>query len=176
MAVKSNISSLASSRKKFINQLVKQGFDYPEAEDLFHSSLLQVISKLDKLRDPEKLEAWFKTILKNQVNDCFRSKQKKRTLKKNIIYEFESLSPLGADLCKCSLKLLSSLKKNKYSEVLKCRYLEGESVKETAAKLKISENEVKVNSYRAKKKLKENLQKCCGISTFSEANDCVCDF
>lgn len=174
VAVKSSVRSLTSSRKKFINQLLKAGLDQSVAEDLFHSSLMQVISKLDKLRDPTKLEAWFKVILKNQVNDHFRAQKKQILLEQDLTYEVESLSSLNVDLCKCSLKLLYSLK-NEYLDVLKYRYLEGQSVKQTATRLKISENAVKVTSHRAKEKLKENLQKCCGIKKFSETNDCDCD-
>ena len=159
---------------RLVKKIYHQKRDSAVAEDLFHSSLERVILKLDKLRDKEKLEAWFKTILRNQVNDYYRSQKKQNVLEKNLQESFDDLTDLEVDLCKCSLKLLKTLKKE-YFDVLKHLYLEGLSIRQTAKKLYITETAAKVTAHRAKEKLRQTLQDCCGIKAFSETSNCACD-
>lgn len=175
VAAQTKFAGLLKARNKIIQQLRRNNLQQADAEELFQTALIQAIENFDQLKDQHKLEAWFKTILRNKMNDHFRALAKERMLTEKLAdTELEYIDGLETDLCQCTLKLINLLKPE-FKDVLKYRILEGYDLKTTAKNLGISESLVKVRTHRAKEEMKVQLKECCGMKTLSDAADCPCD-
>lgn len=175
MVVQNKVEGLIKARNKILKQLTSKGLGHSDAEEIFQSSLVQAITKLDQLRDNSKFEYWFNKILRNQLYDYFRKEKKDSILERELENKVSFfIDNLESSFCQCILKLIETLKPE-YNEVLKYRLVEGHSVKDTSKALEVSENVVKVRTHRAKEEMKEKLVECCGIKNLADASRCECD-
>jgi RNA polymerase sigma-70 factor (ECF subfamily) len=161
---------IINSREKILAQLQKKGLSRIDAEEVFHSALLQCIESLEQLKSPEKFNSWFRTILRNKTVDYYRERKFELLddATDNIAQETQEL------FCRCTYKLLELLK-DEYRSTLSERLINHRSVKETAKELDISEGLVKVRTHRAKEEMRVLLKQCCGLESARDAIDCECD-
>ncbi len=132
--------------------------DRAVAQDLCSETWMQVISSIKSFRNQGNFRNWLYTIAKRQVYAWLREKYSQERLEEyhalvpdNDSYISEEASALKEAFIK---KLLAKLSE-KQRTVLKKRFLQNYSVKEVSQEMKISVSQVKVISYRAKKKLLE---------------------
>lgn len=70
------IERIYDMHDKVVGKLVRKGIDRNEAPDLAVNILLDAVEAVDKLRDPEKLEAWVMVIAENNGNRYLRERAK----------------------------------------------------------------------------------------------------
>jgi RNA polymerase sigma-70 factor, ECF subfamily len=173
--VHNRAAGLIRAREKLVGELVRKGVGLADAEELFQSSLAQAIVNIDQLREGTRFEAWFKAILRNLTYDYFRRVKKEALLEAELeLQTRELVDDLEYDFCQCITKLMAMLKPE-HSEVLTYRLIEGADVRQTSSRLGISENLVKVRTYRAREEMKAKLFECCRIKTYADALDCDCE-
>lgn len=125
------------------------------AEDAVHEAFLKLIRNRKKIVDPASPSAKsyvYKT-LRSAAFDLYRrqKKQRENTLEMDEAMENTlTADDLSQDL---PISLLSELPP-KYASVMRCLFLDGLSIKETAAVLNISEELVRKRCERARKLLK----------------------
>jgi len=169
------VAQITQLKDQILGQLLKKGLTSSEAEDVFQSSMVKAIESFDSIKNPEKLENWFRVVVKNKVQDVFRARAKDKKTEKELlteakIHEAEQPEKL---LCQCVKGLVSQLKEDQ-RKPLEEIFFEEKSTKQVAKDLGVTENVLKVRVHRAKKKLREELEKNCGLKSVQDAEDCEC--
>ncbi len=124
------------------------------AEDAVQEAFLRLIRYRDKIRDPAspQMRAYVYKTLKSAALDLYRAQKRQRsrccTLDDAVGYALEE-----TDVGILSTDILADLPQ-KYAAVLRCLFISGLTVHETAAVLKISDACVRKRCERARKRLK----------------------
>ncbi|HYU17254.1 MAG TPA: sigma-70 family RNA polymerase sigma factor [Chloroflexota bacterium] len=122
-----------------------------EAEDLTSEVFLKAASLLDTSRDESAQRAWLREVARTALADYWRRFYRApREFAEETFRPPRSLrdGPTEASRADQLPDLLARLPKN-YRQVLELRFLQGCSVRETAAALGLSPGNVKVLQYRA---------------------------
>jgi len=140
---------------------------HEEAEDIVQDTLMKVWSRRDDLDKIESLEAYCLTICRNLSLD--RTKRKGNQTEPidslGTIPHDEDLGPYERmqqkDRIEMVRRLVNTLPEKQRS-CMQLRDFEGKSYKEIAAILDISEEQVKVNIFRARQAIKQRYQQIEG--------------
>lgn len=144
----------------FINQKVK---NKEIAKDINQDVFVKVFSKIDTLKNKDKIIPWIYQITRNEINTYFRKQKFNSEIA--VVEEVEILDKnLTAEFSKCMLPMINSLPE-KYKEAIKLSEIENLSQKELALRLNISYSGAKSRVQRGREMLKKSLQQCCTIST-----------
>lgn len=129
-----------------------------DIEDLIQDTMIETYKHIKKLREPEKFKMWVIKILVNKCNKLYKKKYR------NDIsideYNMENYIILNSQKdIEDDLNFYYLIKKLKYEEriVLVLHYMEQYSVKDISKILKINENTVKTHLFRARERIKKNL-------------------
>lgn len=164
-----------ANQERFLAFLRRHVGSEAEAEDLLQQALLKAIRHQADWDGKENILAWFYRVLRNALTDHYRASAAER--RKREILQAEpapSMSPEDRDrLCSCFEDLLPSLKPE-YAEVLRRVDLEQEEQAQVAASLGVSPNNLSVRLHRARRSLRMNLEKTCGVCTRHGCLDCTC--
>lgn len=145
---------------------VREIGDYHIAEDITQETFLEVYQKLKTLKDPEKFSTWLYAIVKNLCIAWYRknrflpesleeihiSKIETNTYSRYIASEHAKATAYAQrDLVK---KLLEKLKESD-REIITLHYFDEMTTAEIGTYLGISENTIKSQLHRARKRLKQ---------------------
>ena len=136
--------------------------DEEEAKDVVQEVLIRIWDRRNDLDSVENIEAWCMRITRNLSIDRLKSKHmsKTSTLKEDFDIVEKQKSPLEklemGDLISRIKKFIENLP-DKQKRIIQLRDIEGFSYKEIGEILEIDINQVKVNLFRARKSVKENL-------------------
>lgn len=129
-----------------------------DIEDLIQDTMIETYKHIKKLREPEKFKMWVIKILVNKCNKLYKKKYR------NDIsideYNMENYIILNSQKdIEDDLNFYYLIKKLKYEEriVLVLHYMEQYSVKDISKILKINENTVKTHLFRARERIKKDL-------------------
>lgn len=148
-------------KDKLFRLALRITFDRAEAEDIVQETLIRVWNKRDEWAQFGSIEAYCLTVARNLAID--RS-EKKDAQTVELTSEMEQLSeassPYEKLVNKERLTLIHRLI-NKLPEkqrlIMQLRDVEGKSYKEIAAILSLTEEQVKVNLFRARQKVKQTF-------------------
>jgi len=163
--------------RKFAISFVK---DEWVADDITQDTFEKVQARLDQLKDPAKLSAWIFRIAYNRCQDHFRKVQKEMRNGRNLtgLVQIQDVLPLDKKL---ELHQMSQCVQDKVGllpeslrSVLTMYEVMGFRQKEIAEILEISPGNVKTRLHRARRKLKEILEKECRFEK-DERNVLVCE-
>ena len=135
--------------------------DRAEAEDIVQETLIRVWNKRDEWPQLGSVEAYCLTVARNLALD--RSERKDaRTVELTPEMEQtpDASSPYDRLVNKERMKLLHRLLNRlpeKQRSIMQLRDVEGKSYKEIAALLNLTEEQVKVNLFRARQKVKQQF-------------------
>lgn len=136
-----------------------------EAEDIVQETLIKVWNKRDTWEDIDSIEAFSLTICRNLALDSNKRKgNNNASLEEEGIHEpvafasnpYEQI--LQKDRIALVRKLVNSLPEKQRS-CIQLRDFEGKTYKEVAEILHISEEQVKVNIFRARQAIKQKYEK-----------------
>ncbi|MDO5980256.1 RNA polymerase sigma factor SigZ [Flavivirga spongiicola] len=144
----------------FVNGKVK---DSELAKDIVQDVFLKAFSKIDTLKNKEKLVPWIYQITRNEITSHFR-KIKFNTSSKEVEAEELSNETLTSELTHCLNPFINSLPE-KYKEAIILADIKNIPQKEIAKRLSISYSGVKSRVQRGREMLKSNYEECCAIST-----------
>jgi RNA polymerase sigma factor (sigma-70 family) len=133
-----------------------------DAEDVIQELLVKVWQRKDQFDEIENKEAWCMTVTRNLCIDKIRGR--KQTSQDVSEYHFIADHTPSPDIItedreslKVVMDVLNSLPENQ-KEIIHLRDIEGYSYKEIAELTELTEDQVKVNLFRARQKLKEKLK------------------
>jgi RNA polymerase sigma-70 factor, ECF subfamily len=150
--------SLNAPLERFIRSRVP---DTDTADDLLQDVYLKIHTRIDSLRDDERMQAWVYQIARNTVYDYYRSH--KPALEITEVFpapEDEADDEIAERLAR-SVRTMIDLLPPDYREALLLTDYEGLSQKELAERLGISLSGAKSRVQRARKMLREMLLLCC---------------
>lgn len=138
-----------------------------EAEDLTSQIFLKAVRGLNCERGIQSMRKWLYQVASTTIIDYWRSHNRLTSSSLDVLLEAGWEDPTEDDLFGVNGKpvervqrILQALPQN-YREVLTCRFLLGLSVRETAAKLSLTEGNVRALQFRALKRavdLEQNEQ------------------
>lgn len=143
------------NQSKLKGFIFKHTKDKALAEDIAQDVFLKVYSKIDQLKDTEKLKSWIFQITRNSIADHFRNQSKPLKID-DLDWETETKT-LNECVLNCVMEILETLPP-KYREALELSELENVSQLDLARQLNISYSGVKSRVQRARQMLKEKMQ------------------
>lgn len=141
--------------------------NHEEAQDIVQDTMMKVWSKRDELESIESIEAYCMTICRNLSLDKMKAKSKQNESLDQIHTETPDLGVnpyeqmMQKDRIDLVRRMINSLPE-KQKSCMQLRDFEGKSYKEIASILNISEDQVKVNIYRARQAIKQKYQQIEG--------------
>lgn len=135
-----------------------------DIEDLIQDTMIETYKHIKKLREPEKFKMWVIKILVNKCNKLYKKKYRKDISIDE--YNMENYIILNSQKdIEDDLNFYYLIKKLKYEEriVLILHYMEQYSVKDISKILKINENTVKTHLFRARERIKKDLNEKEGV-------------
>jgi len=130
-----------------------------DAEDLTTKVFMKVLKNINQFQGRAQFSTWLYAIARNELNDFFRSRKTEAQFDEEQ-YGLAQQGGEPGDSVKIrqqkSVRVENILSKlpERYSQVLRLRFLQNLSVKETAEVLGITEVNVKVRQLRALRKAK----------------------
>lgn len=146
-------------KDKLFRLALRITFDRAEAEDIVQETMIRFWNKRDEWQELESVEAYCLTVARNLAID--RSEKKdSQTVELTAEAEEtpEASSPYDNLVSKERIRLIHRLMNNlpeKQRSIMQLRDIEGKSYKEIAALLRLTEEQVKVNLFRARQKVKQ---------------------
>lgn len=157
---KQNILPQKNKLYRFAYRLVG---DEEEAKDIVQETMIKAWNNQAVLTGVENKEAWCMRVTKNMALDKLKSKRHQTTdgFKEGFdVQDHKESHPGKLTELKDMMRTIKNFIKQlpeKQQQVVQLRDIEGLSYKEIGDALEIDLNQVKVNLFRARKSLKENI-------------------
>lgn len=133
--------------------------DSAEAEDVVQDTLIRVWNKRDEWSQVESIEAYCLTIARNLAIDRSQKMEARNTELTSEVREMpDTLTPYDRLAQDEQMQLIHHLVNGlpeKQRTIMQLRDIEGKSYKEIADILQITEEQVKINLFRARQKIKQ---------------------
>jgi len=150
--------SLSGKLRTFI---ISKVHDPALADDLLQEVFIRVHTRIDTLKDADKMQGWIYQIARNLIFDHFRKGKNEVSITELSEPEAEeSMSDEMAEALQDMAKMMDSMPPE-YCDVLCKSELGGMSLKTYAGETGISYVLARTRAFRARKMLKDMLMKCC---------------
>ena len=145
----------------------------PDADDILQQVFLKIQTRLDSLRDTEKLAGWLYRITRNAIIDHYRAQR-----------PLPDVSPAEDEPSRCELEVRASVAAMidrldpRYRDALRLHEYEGLTQAQIAERLGISLSGAKSRVQRGREQLKKLLLACCRFKTdrYGHIVDCEDDY
>ena len=148
-------------KDKLFRLALRITFDRAEAEDIVQETMIRVWNKRNEWNELESVEAYCLTVARNLAIDRSEKKDSQTVeLTTEVEQTPDASSPYDRLVNKERLKLVHRLVgelPEKQRLIMQLRDVEGKSYKEIAAALRLTEEQVKVNLFRARQKVKQKF-------------------
>lgn len=148
-------------KDKLFRLALRITFDRAEAEDIVQETLIRVWNKRDEWTQFGSIEAYCLTVAKNLAIDRSERKDAQTVeLTPDLEQASDASSPYERLVTKERMKLIHRLMTElpeKQRQIMQLRDLEDKSYKEIAVALNLTEEQVKVNLFRARQKVKQKF-------------------
>src|SRR5712692_8979740 len=142
--------------------ILKRIPDEQSAEDILQDVFLKIHTRINTLRDEEKLQSWIYQIARNAIADYYRAHKATLELPETLLLPEEPI--VNDDVVKeliPSIKAMVDSLPADYRQALILTEYEGLTQRELAARLGLSFSGAKSRVQRAREKLKTMLLDCC---------------
>jgi RNA polymerase sigma-70 factor, ECF subfamily len=157
-AFKSRVLPAKDKMYRFATRLLK---DEEEAKDIVQEAMIRVWNKRDDMHTLKNMEAWCMRIVRNLALDRLKSKQfNNNRLDETYHLQASGVSPeqrTEIDNTMENIHHFIAGLPDKQRQIIQLRDIEGFSYKEIGDILNLDANNVKVNLFRARKSVRENL-------------------
>jgi len=141
--------------------LVSRLPDEDDADDILQEVFIRIHTRLETVRDMDKLESWIYQIARNSITDYYRSRRKLVELASDLAVEDEHHEEDASESLAPSIREVVEALPEPYREALILTEYQGLSQKEMADRLGISLSGAKSRVQRARQKIKDVLLACC---------------
>jgi RNA polymerase sigma-70 factor (ECF subfamily) len=170
------VDALVENHRRFLSFLERRVGNRAAAEEILQSAYGRALEKGVPAEESEGAVPWFFAVLRNAVTDHYRRRAAEARAA-------ESLASAGvpaiadpelrAEVCACFRRLLPTLREE-YAEVLERVDLEERPVSEVAADLGITPNSASVRLHPARRALRTQLERSCGVCATHGCLECSC--
>ncbi len=131
------------------------------AEDILQEVIIKVHSRIDTLKDDNKIQNWLYQIARNTIIDYYRSQKQTQELPETLTNpEQNPIDKARQEIGTCLLPFIESLPEN-YRQTLTLSEMEGLTQKAVAAKQGLSLSAAKARVQRGRAMMKKMLLECC---------------
>ena len=152
-------SDILPLKDKLFRLALRITFDRAEAEDVVQDTMIRVWNKREEWTQFGSIEAYCLTVAKNLAIDRSQKKEAQNVeLTPEMEEESEASGPYDQLINKERMSIIHRLINElpeKQRLIMQLRDIEGESYKEIAKILNLTEEQVKVNLFRARQKVKQ---------------------
>jgi len=146
-------------KDKLFRVALRITFDRAEAEDVVQDTMIRVWNKRDEWSQMESIEAYCLTVCRNLAIDRSQKKEAQNMplttdIEQTIIASGPDDQLVNEERIKIIHQLINELPE-KQRVIMQLRDIEGESYKEISNVLQLTEEQVKVNLFRARQKIKQ---------------------
>ncbi len=146
-------------KDKLFRVALRITFDRAEAEDVVQDTMIRVWNKRDEWSQMESIEAYCLTVCRNLAIDRSQKKEAQNSpltseLEQTIVASGPEDQLVNDERMKIIHQLINELPE-KQRVIMQLRDIEGESYKEISNVLQLTEDQVKVNLFRARQKIKQ---------------------
>ena len=152
------------------------------ADDILQDVFMRILSRIDSLKDCDKLQSWTYQITRNAIIDYYRSQKTTSELPSTLTApDGESSNTASKDMDTCLLPMIHSLP-DPYREAVLLSEIEGKTQKEVAEKQGLSLSGAKSRVQRGRTMLKKMMFGCCSfefdkrgnVIDYERKGDCDC--
>lgn len=145
------------------------------AADLVQECLMKALKADHVPEDEEGVVTWFYRILRHAIIDAHRRRSTREQALEKLVHELPATLEAEDEktLCHCVMKLLPALPPGD-AELLRRIDLEGESATAIAQETNQRANTLNVRLLRARKKLREQVERVCRTCATHGCLDCDC--
>jgi RNA polymerase sigma-70 factor (ECF subfamily) len=155
------------------------------ADDILQDVFMRILSRIDTLKDCDKLQSWIYQITRNAIIDHYRAQKKMVELPSTLAAPDAELSNTASkEIDTCLLPMIESLP-DPYRESVMLSEIEGRTQKEVAQKQGISLSGAKARVQRGRSMIKKMMFGCCRFEFDKRGNvidyerkadsDCQCE-
>lgn len=144
-----------------------------DADDIVQRAFMKALERLATLRDPLRLRAWLFQIVRSEMLDHLRTQTRHREDQLEEDFDGAVTEAPVEGACPCVLEQLKLLAPED-REVLVGTVLEDETSTTLARRKDESVSAVTVRAHRARRKLRDRLQKHCGTTSLAACLSCSC--
>ena len=131
------------------------------ADDILQDVIIKVHSRIDTLKDGNKIQNWLYRIAKNAIIDYYRAKKQMDELPETLTNpEQDPSDKARQEIGTCLLPIIQSLLEH-YRQTLTLTEIEGLTQKKVAEKQGLSLSGAKARVQRGRAMIKETLLECC---------------
>ena len=142
----------------FIRKRVK---DHTDADDILQEVFIKILSKIDTLKDSDKLKNWLYQITRNTINDHYRQQKKRKSTDEPFDFLEDQDENTSMKAAESWIGLYIDGLPDKYREAVIMSELKGSSIGEIAKNLDLSYTNARARVHRGRQALKKNLTDCC---------------
>ena len=170
------IERLVAGHRDFLAFLERRVESRAVAEDILQAAFTKGLEHGAGV-DEEKAVAWFYRVLRNAVIDHYRSRSSQaramETWERNFEDRVEPDADTRNEICQCVSTLLDTLKPE-YRDALRIVDLDEGKLSDLAQQSGITADNAAVRIHRARKALRQQVQKACGTCADHGCLDCHC--
>jgi RNA polymerase sigma-70 factor, ECF subfamily len=160
------------AQKELVSFVYRRVRDKSIAEDIVQDVFLKVYTRMDQLKDTEKLRSWMFQITRNEIADHYRN-QGKEIIIDDLDWD-DTSKPLNDCVTSCLQQMIATLP-DKYREAFELSEIQNLSQIELAKKLSISYSGAKSRVQRARQMLRERMEERYAIKMDRYGNVTVCE-
>lgn len=144
--------------------------DASTADDILQEVFARIHSRIDTLRDSNKIQSWIYQITRNAIIDYYRTHKKMAELPESLSNpEMDSNDKTRQEIAGWLLPMIQSLQED-YFQALMLSEIDGLPQKEVAKKLELSLSGAKARIQRGRALLKKKLLECCSYEFDRKGN------
>lgn len=147
---------------KLYGFILKRVHNTEIANDLLQDIFVKIHTKIDSLKQDDKLTSWIYQVTRNSILDYFKTKKLTSDLPAEVIDPVEPVT-FNREMANCLKTMLNELPPD-HKEAIEQTELGTLSQKEYAEKIGISYSGAKSRVQRARQELNELFQSCCRAS------------
>jgi RNA polymerase sigma-70 factor (ECF subfamily) len=167
------LEHLVASHREFLAFLERRVESRAAAEEILQSAFVRTLERGGSLRAEESAVAWFYRLLRNAVVDHYRRRGRAPRTQELDEADAIEVPALRDAVCRCVERLLPTLRPE-YAEMLRAVDLDEAPIASVAARLSITPNNATVRLHRARRALKQQLERSCGTCATHGCLDCSC--
>ena len=142
-----------------------------DTDDILQEVFIKIIRNIDKVNQSENLRQYLYGIVRNSINDYFKTnKNTSLDTEKLVSFSESEKQSLNETIAQCCIKPFINKLPDNYKQALLITEFQDVSQKELAEKLNISYSGVKSRVQRGKEKLKELILNCCSYQNDKYGN------
>ena len=149
-----------------------------DADDVLQNVFLKIFTRLETLREPEKLRGWLYRIAANAVTDYYRGRKMEVNLPEEIGFveppEMNKQGDCFQNIQSCLVPLVNALPV-KHKEALSRTALDGWTGGQFAASENISLSGVKSRVQRGRRMIKKMIEDCCLVESDGRGHPIGCE-